>query len=88
MECCNLRRIFSNFNNERVEKDDGSANFNNERVESTIEREELFCNPKMKGPRVIALLLLSLGLNYVYPSDEQVHVLIGKLVRIQIKIKN
>ena len=42
MERCNLRRVFSNFNDERVEEDDGLANFNNETFKSTNTIEELF----------------------------------------------
>jgi hypothetical protein len=38
----NLKRVFSNFNDERVEEDDGFANFNDETVESTTVRGELF----------------------------------------------
>ena len=77
----------SNFNDEPVKEDDGEGDSITFVHTSTFKEKEPFCNKNEKGARCIAPLLVTLGVNYVELSDEKVHVLIGELVRIQMKKK-
>ena len=84
----NLKHVLLNgINNGIVEEDDQNDDIVVSIDTSELEAEEPFHNTTETGPRVIAPLLLSLGVNYVDLSDDKLHVLIGELGKIQFERK-